>query len=480
MICGISFFIFLLLHFIIVISQPAGPLKYLHFSRNLLLISFFGFVFSILKNNKIALIMAIFLSFWLSRLVMDIEWEARWMPGTSDDLSLHAELLILPADTVSVTRLEDALRPFGGKIMPAFHPKVKGTSLDDFLVIDLPDHYAARKEEVLVRLQRDSMIKYGEFNDIIQIHPVEPENDDQAPARYALTNDPLVKHQWTFYSLRYEDVYHHLIGHRERIKKRVKVAVLDTGIEGRHEDLRPHLAPKDRAAADPVGHGTHCAGIIAAVTNNHKGIASMSFYDDIIELMPVRVLNSSGMGSQVGVINGMIRAIDEGADILSMSLGAPSDHPRQKAYTAAVEYALAHNAVVVVSAGNSSRKASAYSPANVEGVICVTAIDKDHRLAPFSNYLDEEIGAGIAAPGVDILSTYRNGQYQSLSGTSMSAPFVSGAAALLRAFDPALSAHDIYQILYDTALPAGEDHRSGRILQPHAALDKLLHAHGPG
>src|SRR5690625_7073042 len=91
MICGISFFIFLLLHFIIVISQPAGPLKYLHFSRNLLLISFFGFVFSILKNNKIALIMAIFLSFWLSRLVMDIEWEARWMPGTSDDLSLRSE-----------------------------------------------------------------------------------------------------------------------------------------------------------------------------------------------------------------------------------------------------------------------------------------------------------------------------------------------------------------------------------------------------
>src|SRR5690625_5504604 len=98
--------------------------------------------------------------------------------------------------------------------MPAFHPKVKGTSLDDFLVIDLPDHYAARKEEVLVRLQRDSMIKYGEFNDIIQIHPVEPENVDQAPARYALPNVHLVKHGCTVYFLCYEYVYNLLICHR--------------------------------------------------------------------------------------------------------------------------------------------------------------------------------------------------------------------------------------------------------------------------
>src|SRR5690625_7235082 len=131
MIGGISFFIFLLLHFIIVIVSQAGPLKYLQFSCSLHLISFFGFVFSILKNNTIALIMAIFLSFWLSRLVMDIEWEARWMPGTSDDLSLHAELLILPADTVSVTRLEDGLRPFGGRIMEDVHPKVTGTYVYD-------------------------------------------------------------------------------------------------------------------------------------------------------------------------------------------------------------------------------------------------------------------------------------------------------------------------------------------------------------
>lgn len=476
-ISGIGFFFFLLLHFIVVIGEPAGPLKYMRFSRDLFLISIFGLVFRILKHNKIGLVLAILLGFWISYQLMNIDFEPRWMSGSFDELSRQGELLILPADPGSVARLQKAVKPFGGKIRPAFHPKVKGTTLDDFLIVDLPDSTAAQKDVVLTRLQRDSVIRYGEFNDIIQVHPEEAENRYESTERYALTNDPLVVDQWAFYALRYEELYKILIQNRRRIKRRVKVAVLDTGIEGRHEDLTVHIDPKNHRATDPVGHGTHCAGIIGAVTNNHKGVASMAFYEDMVELIPVKVLNSSGMGSQVGVINGMIRAIDEGADILSLSLGAPSDHPRQKAYAAAVRYALDHNAVVVVSAGNSSRKASAYSPANVEGVICVTAIDKDHQLAHFSNYLDDEIRLGIAAPGVGILSTFRDGEYRPLSGTSMSAPFVSGAAAVLKAFDPQLSAPEIYQLLYETALPSVQENRSGRILQPHAALEKLLAVH---
>src|SRR5690606_6177610 len=105
---------------------------------------------------------------------------------------------------------------------------------------------------------------------------------------------------------------------------------------------------------DPVGHGTHCAGIMAAETNNRKGIASMAFHDNLISLMPVKVLNRFGFGTQAQIIKGMIRAVDEGADVLSMSLGGISDAPKQKAYLAAVEYAAGSNAVVITSAGNSS------------------------------------------------------------------------------------------------------------------------------
>lgn len=470
---GISFFICLLLNFAAIIGMAIGPMKFFYFSKNLLLIGIFGFFFNFFRNNKIALVISILISLWISLKIFSIDLPGKWVPEKIRTLSENGELLIIPADLASLSALRKAIRPYEGELIPAFHPQKKGTALDSFYIIDLPEKWENQQERILKELRQNDLIAYGEFNDIIQVHPeiTEPFRPNQI---IPLTNDPLVKDQWAFRTLGYDRLYKTMIDHQDQILKKIKVAVLDTGIEGNHEDLEQHLDPQYHTVSDPVGHGTHCAGIIAAETNNRKGVASMAFYPHMIELVPVKVLNSSGMGSQVRVINGMIRAVDEGADVLSMSLGAPSDHPRQKAYAAAVEYALDHNAVVVVSAGNSSSRASNFSPANVPGVICVTATDPDNLPATFSNYLDSEISYGIAAPGVRILSTFRNGEYKTLSGTSMAAPFVSATAALLKAFDPEISTAEIYELLHKTALSLEKEEKSGRLLQPEAALQKLM------
>lgn len=470
---GIFFFLFLLLNFIFVIGKPIGPVKFFYFSGNLLLISIFGFIFNIFRKNKIALVLSILLSIWISVRIFSAGLPEKWVPEKIRSLSENGELLIIPADPSSLAALEKAIRPYQAELAPAFNPKKKGTMLDQFYIIDLPDQYEHQQEEILQNLQRKDLISYGEFNDIIHVIPG-PATLAPPPHVLPMTNDPLVKDQWAFSALQFDQLYKTLIRHQHQIRRKIKVAVLDTGIEGSHEDLRGHLPERYHTDTDPLGHGTHCAGIIAAETNNGKGIASMAFYDRLIELMPVQVLNSSGMGSQVRVIRGMIYAIDEGADVLSMSLGAPSDHPRQKAYAAAVEYATEHNAVIVVSAGNSSRKASDFSPANVPGVICVTATGPDNQPALFSNYLDAKISFGIAAPGVQILSTFQDGKYVPMSGTSMAAPFVSAAAAVLKAFDPGITPAEIHDFLHLTGLPLRDEEKSGRLLQPDAALRKMM------
>lgn len=470
---GISFFISLLIHFIITVGWGFGPMKYFHFSKNLFLIGGFGFLFRLLKENKIALAIAVPASLIVSYQLFAINLTEKIIPEKIQKAAEYGELLILPQpDQISL--LTGFVKEYKGYLVPAFHPKRKGTLLDEFFIIDIPDELRSRQEEILSELLENNYIRYGELNDRIQLDPSEKRAYPGREKAPALTNDPMVEDQWAFQTLHFDKIYQTLIRHQDRIVRPARVMVLDTGIDGDHEDLRAHISEGFRREKDPLGHGTHCAGIIGAETNNHLGISSMAFYSDLIELVPVRVLNSMGFGTQVQIINGMIKAVDEGADVLSMSLGGPSDHPRQEAYTAAVEYARRNNAVVIASAGNSRRPASEFSPANVQGVICVTATDPDDKPASFSNFLDPTVTRGIAAPGTGILSTYKGNTYKSMSGTSMAAPFVTSAAALLKAFQPDLKPEEIYDLLYTSARPLPEESNSGRLVQPHRALELLL------
>lgn len=204
------------------------------------------------------------------------------------------------------------------------------------------------------------------------------------------------------------------------------IAIVDTGVDASHSDLSGEVETGYNFVNDTTdtnddnGHGTHVAGIIAGTTNNSNGIASIGFKGSLI---PVKVLDSTGTGTYGDVASGIIYAADHGAKIINLSLGGSS---ASQTLQSAVSYAEQKGVIIVAAAGNNGNSAAVY-PADYAGVIAVSATTADDSLASFSSY-----GSNIAvsAPGVGIISTYNNGGYATMSGTSMAAPEVAGLLGL--------------------------------------------------
>ncbi len=204
----------------------------------------------------------------------------------------------------------------------------------------------------------------------------------------------------------------------------IRVGILDTGADLKHLDLKVNVVGNYNAinpakqANDDNGHGTHVAGIVAALRNEigTVGVAPKA------SLYPIKVLNASGSGYVSDVIAGIEWAVSKNLQIANMSFGASED---VLSLREAIQKARAAGMVLVAAAGNDYATVS--YPARYPEVIAVSAIDREEAIAKFSGR-GEEID--LAAPGVEIYSTYRNGGYATLSGTSMAAPFVSGVAAI--------------------------------------------------
>ena len=232
---------------------------------------------------------------------------------------------------------------------------------------------------------------------------------------------------------------------------RVKIAVLDTGVDLDHVDLKGRLAEgfnavnPDAAPMDDVGHGTHVAGIIAASVNNLEGVAGMNWYDTV---MPVKVLDSSGAGTTYSVARGIIWATDNGAKVINMSLGNYTD---AQFLHDAVRYAYERDVVLIAASGNDNTGQPGY-PAAYPEVFAVAATDHNMQRAPFSNYGDY---IDAAAPGVSIASTYPGNQYAALSGTSMASPHVAALAALIRSANPELTNEEVMDIMRRSSTDLG-------------------------
>jgi serine protease len=258
------------------------------------------------------------------------------------------------------------------------------------------------------------------------------------------------------------------------------VAVVDTGVTGTHPDLLPAL-PDGRARistgtsflsgdpanhmagnVDPHGHGTHVAGIITAARGNNLGGSGVA---PGAQVLPVRVLNSSGSGWSSDVTAGVLWAHQQGADVINLSLGAPGTTPRD--LDTAITFVTTDRTrgkpptVVVAAAGNNGPTSAAVWPGAHPQAIAVAATDAVDAVAPFSSrgsYVD------VAAPGVGIVSTCRDGGQCSMSGTSMATPMVAGASAVLRQVDPTMDPARVKARLESTAVdlgPAGPDTASG-------------------
>jgi subtilisin len=208
--------------------------------------------------------------------------------------------------------------------------------------------------------------------------------------------------------------------------KGVTVAILDTGIDTAHPDLADRvLAGKDftggNGYGDEQGHGSHCAGIVAASTNGDGLIGAAPE----ARLLVGKVLDDSGSGRSSWIAAGIRWAADSGADIVSLSLGGPG---ADTATREAIRYAVAKGVWVVAAAGNSG-KAGDNFPGHYTESCAVAAVGQDLKRASFSTLND---GNDIAAPGVSILSTLPGGRYGRMSGTSMATPYVAGCLALVR------------------------------------------------
>ncbi|MCX6809480.1 MAG: S8 family serine peptidase [Candidatus Berkelbacteria bacterium] len=247
--------------------------------------------------------------------------------------------------------------------------------------------------------------------------------------------------------------------------KDIVVAVIDTGVDYNHEDLKDNIlkdqsgniigqnfTTDDTAAfMDNFGHGTHVAGTIAAVGNNGVGVVGVA---PEAKIMPVKVLGDNGSGSDVSISQGIIFAADNGAKVINMSLGGIGF---DQIIEDALSYAVSKGVVIAVAAGNDNYDANVEFPASSQNVVTVAAYDPYSIKADFSNFGPK---IDVSAPGVDILSTVSSthsseipdnkiidGKYARLSGTSMATPHVSGLLALIASKNPSWSRNDIIESL---------------------------------
>ena len=236
-----------------------------------------------------------------------------------------------------------------------------------------------------------------------------------------IPNDPYLDNQWALSQVQVFELWSATTGNPE-----ILVAVLDTGIDGDHEDLKGKVVTvanfADSSTTNDIhGHGTHIAGIIAAECDNGIGITGVA---PECRLMNVKVADDKGRCQPLAVAEAIVWAVDNGANVINISIEFREPSPQLED---AVNYAWGQGVIIIAAAGNDGSQSPTY-PAYYENSIAVAASKQDDTLAPLSNYGN---WVDVAAPGFNIYSTLPDDSYGYKTGTSFAAAYVSGLAALL-------------------------------------------------
>ncbi len=260
----------------------------------------------------------------------------------------------------------------------------------------------------------------------------------------------------------------------------IEVAVIDSGIDRNHPDLEVvgeidlvALSGSGVAApgGDPNGHGTHCAGTIAAIADS-DGVVGVA---PGVALHSVRALNEDGSGFWTDIVAGLEYVLERPEiRVVNMSLGGPAFDDPDDPMRQAIQRLEQNGVVVVIAAGNEEQDTDNVTPANFDLGVVVSAYDaaggRDNGFASFSNFGDQ---VDVAAPGVDVLSTFPGGRYVELSGTSMATPAVAGAVVAYLANNPDASVDEVRNQLVSTG-EVGLPGQGGRHPEPLINVAALL------
>jgi len=449
--------------------------KVIHLTTSLLGLGILGFILQAFKENKWAQVSSI-----ICALVgLNLYFENPHLPVSkeiSNDKS--AELLVkVKENQFNGFEKEVKKQSFVLKVNPIHVPlRAEITELDDIYKIDITNGYSIDK--AIDKISKIEGVDWIEPNEVLQLDLQSAETQKKTTPLVQLVDDKLVDQQWNLDVLNMQEYYPLFNQDKYKPLKTTKLFILDSGVDITHEDISGNFvshASTNRSSneSDGNGHGTHCAGVAGAQTNNGLGIASMNPGKEWVTVSSVRVMNNFGIGTQAAIVEGIIEAVDQGADVISLSLGGRSTQLKEEAYDEAIAYAKKHNVILVAAAGNNASDASSIVPAKLDGVITVSAVDRNLNKAQFSNYVSN-IKYGLAAPGTSILSSWKDKRYAAFDGTSMATPHVSGLISVMRALNPNLTQEEAYTILNDTGINTNETYKTGKLIQPANAIKALV------
>lgn len=316
---------------------------------------------------------------------------------------------------------------------------------------------------------------------------------------HAQSNDPLHHEQWYLSKIGLNKLDPSLVNSLE-----VVVAIIDTGVDLSHEDLKEQLFINHNEIANnnkdddhngyvddimgwdfqdhdnypmdeddyKTGHGTIAAGVLAAASNNYKGIAGIGNH---IKIMPLRAFNPSGTSTDEILAAAIDYAVKNGAQVINASFGGYQKDQAPKLISA-IERARAQNVIIVASAGNygNSNDQNEFLPASLrlDNIISVAASNQDDTKWPGSNYGRNTVD--IAAPGVDIITTKMGNTYGRVTGTSIATPVAAGVVALMKALKPELDAKSIKNIVLSTGKKVPIETACNCRIDAFAAVEAVL------
>ncbi|MEZ4896672.1 MAG: S8 family serine peptidase [Saprospiraceae bacterium] len=464
-----AFFIAFILWLVGLISQSIESPELAHPGRSIVLLMLLGLgaqLFYLWRNLKYTK--------WLvpgGMLLMAWLLQPRGLPH----LDPRGELLVEITGQEGFQELKDKLGFNLASIRPAFQLKDAESELSHYYKVNLRFLPGQTVQSLSRRLNNSSSIAWVDQNEYYSFFKPQAGHSEIIP-KANWSNDPLLPRQWHLDQQQIGSLQASLAGTKPA--RPARLFILDTGVDSKHEDLKAHYTSwRQSDEQDDQGHGTHCAGTAAAVTNNGLGGASLDPGPEFFTVTSIKVLNFYGGGTQQTIVQGMIDAADQGASVVSMSLGGRSSDEKQKLYAQAVQYVNQKGGIVVVAAGNDGGPATKVTPANVPGVITVTAIQSDLTKPPFANTL-ENITYGLAAPGVDVLAPIPHNKYATYSGTSMATPQVAGVIALMKSLDSGLTTDEAFHLLQETGLAVVQTGQNGTVIQPNKAIDRLIRTNG--